>query len=233
MSDAAPAAGAVAAEKKPLLRRIRRPPTSVVMTLLGLALTAWLFPAVARQWDDRQKATELRASLVAQIASASAHALTGGEAILISRPNGAASSFALPPAEQQWSIRSLEIESRIRAYFSPAIANVWRDYSYYVNAALLMSAGSTVTSSVQQTQQSFGKEQLPPRFFVSLHALDKPMRKFQYDAYQRAGRRLLTEYAGVEQRLLAVQQSIAAYLLAASPKGYSLTFQDFVHGLIP
>src|SRR5262252_3189899 len=81
MSDAAPAAGAVAAEKKPLLRRIRRPPTSVVMTLLGLALTAWLFPAVARQWDDRQKATELRASLVAQIASASAHALTGGEAI--------------------------------------------------------------------------------------------------------------------------------------------------------
>lgn len=244
MSDAAPAAGAVAAEKKPFLRRFRRPPTSVVMTLVGIALTAWLLPAVARQWDDRQKATELKASLDAQVASASANALTAGEAILVSRSSGDSRAFSMPAAEQRWSTTSLEIESRIRAYFAPAIANVWTDYSYYVNAALLMAAGSTVTNTVLQTERLFGKKLLPRQFFLVLHALDKPMRQFEFDSFGLTGSlsagsfrakraTLLTEYRDVEQRLLAIQQKIATYLLAASPRGYSVTTHDFVHGLVP
>jgi hypothetical protein len=35
----------------------RKVPTSLVVTLLGIALTAWLLPAVTRQWDDRQRRT--------------------------------------------------------------------------------------------------------------------------------------------------------------------------------
>jgi hypothetical protein len=244
MPDAAPAAGVVAAEKKPFPRRLRRPPTSVVMALLGIALTAWLLPAVARQWDDRQKATELKASLDAQVASATANALTASEAILIDRSNGAPRPFSIPAAEKQWSTASLEIESRIRAYFAPAIANVWTDYSYYVNAALLMSAGSTVTNTVLQTERLFGKKLLPRQFFLVLHALDKPMREFESNSFSLTGRLsagsfrtklaiLLAEYRDVEQRLLAIQQRIATYLLAASPRGYSVTTHDFVHGLLP
>jgi hypothetical protein len=59
MDEAAPPeAGTTAAEKKrPLLRRV---PTSLLVTLLGIALTAWLLPAFTRQWDDRQKAQELQ-----------------------------------------------------------------------------------------------------------------------------------------------------------------------------
>jgi hypothetical protein len=244
MSDAAPAAAAVAAEKKPFLRRFRRPPTSVVMTLLGIALTAWLLPAVARQWDDRQKAAELKASLVAEVASASANALTGGEEILIGRSNGAPRAFSIPAAEKQWSITSLELESRLRAYFAPAIANVWTDYSYYVNAALLMAAGSTVTNTVLQTERLFGKKLLPRQFFLVLHALDKPMREFEFNSFSLTGRlsagsfhnkraTLLADYRDVEQRLLAIQQRIATYLLAATPRGYSVTTHDFVHDLVP
>src|SRR5436305_1490816 len=57
MSEAAPAAAGVAAEKK--RRLLRRIPTSVVLTMLGIALRAWLLPAISRQWVDRQKARDL------------------------------------------------------------------------------------------------------------------------------------------------------------------------------
>jgi hypothetical protein len=79
MDKAVPAEAGDAAGKKRLLRRV---PTSLVVTLLGIALTAWLLPAITRQWNDRQKAHELKAAVVAQIAAATARALTGGEDIL-------------------------------------------------------------------------------------------------------------------------------------------------------
>src|SRR3954465_14347156 len=72
LEEVAPAAGA-AAEKKP--RLLRRVPTSLIVTLLGIALTAWLLPAFTRQWDDRQKAHELKTALTSQIATATADAL--------------------------------------------------------------------------------------------------------------------------------------------------------------
>jgi hypothetical protein len=66
---------AEAAERK---RRLRLP-TTVAVTVLGIALSAWLIPAFTRQWDDRQKARELKASLVTEMAAATAAALTSGK----------------------------------------------------------------------------------------------------------------------------------------------------------
>ncbi len=42
------------------------------VTLLGIALTDWLLPAFTRQWDDRQKARELKAAVITQVAAATA-----------------------------------------------------------------------------------------------------------------------------------------------------------------
>src|SRR4051812_20833160 len=79
MDEAAPGEAAAAAEKKrPLLRRV---PTSLIVTLLGIALTAWLLPAIARQWDDRQKAHEIQAGLITDMASATARVLADGAAM--------------------------------------------------------------------------------------------------------------------------------------------------------
>jgi hypothetical protein len=71
--EAAPEAGAAVEKKRPLLRRI---PTPLIVTLLGIGLTAWLLPAFTRQWDDRQKAHEIKAALAFQIAAATADAVT-------------------------------------------------------------------------------------------------------------------------------------------------------------
>jgi len=46
-------------------------PTSVVVTAVGIALTAWLLPAFTRQWDDRQKEHELKTALIAEVGSTS------------------------------------------------------------------------------------------------------------------------------------------------------------------
>ena len=77
MIDAtAPQAGATATkETEPKLLRLPRVPTPLVVAVLGIVLGSWLLPAFTRQWDDRQKAGEVKAAIVAQIASASGRAL--------------------------------------------------------------------------------------------------------------------------------------------------------------
>src|SRR4051812_9873136 len=101
MDEAAPAVGAAVEKKRPLLHRL---PTSVVVTLLGVALTAWLLPAFTKQWDDRQKAHELKTAIVTDIASATAGAMIGGEAIWSGK------GVNNPHVAENWSLASLQIE---------------------------------------------------------------------------------------------------------------------------
>ena len=50
-------------EKPPGERRRLRVPTSVAATLLVAMLSILVGPAFARQWDDRQKARDLKAAI--------------------------------------------------------------------------------------------------------------------------------------------------------------------------
>src|SRR5215470_7288837 len=109
MTEDTPAVAGVAAEQKRSLRR--RVPTSLIVTLAGILLTAWLVPAFTRQWDDRQKAQELKSALVADMGSASARALTGGEPIW---SGGKADTKRVLT---DWDSSSLRVETRLRAYF--------------------------------------------------------------------------------------------------------------------
>src|SRR5262249_24837592 len=127
MSDAAPSAGAAAEEQKPLLRRLRRPPTALLVTLLGIALTAWLLPAVSRQWDDRQKAQQLKTRVGSEMASGTARALIGGEALTAGR------KIDRTRILDAWEVESLTLETRLRAYFGNKIVTAWEIYSWLVD----------------------------------------------------------------------------------------------------
>jgi hypothetical protein len=48
---------------KSLPRRLRVSRKAVLIPLLTVVLGAWLIPAFTRQWDDRQKARALQASV--------------------------------------------------------------------------------------------------------------------------------------------------------------------------
>ena len=248
MSEAAPAPGAEAAEKKrPLLRRV---PTPLLVTLLGIALSAWLLPALTRQWDDRQKANELKAALVAQIASASAKALIGGQDTLvnrvrqISRAGRVAAPLTAPAGERRWAIASTAIEARMRAYF-PGIHIAWRDYAAFVDGLLLEAAYVDPESSPEAmaTQLGLAEAQQPSWFRDSFNRLARllghPRELFPIPPrnLNAPGPKNLEDYLGVYQQmyvfLLGAQQLVAQHLLAANPTGYSVTTHDLIHDLIP
>jgi hypothetical protein len=170
MSDLAPKAGAEAeaeaeekqakaAEKKPLHRRFRRPPTALFVTLLGIALTAWLLPAITRQWNDRQSAHTLQAGIVSGMTAASARALQRGDALWVSvsgcndpDPKVNILNYAeydVPPRSEKcfdrefrrfektsakidrpWSLESAEIEARMHAYLNPQVVTAWEVFSW-------------------------------------------------------------------------------------------------------
>ena len=110
-------------------------PTSVVVTLVGIALTAWLLPAFTRQWEERHKAQELRSRIVADMASATSRALAGADGLWSEfrtpspkEPAGAKTRFA-----DDWSVSSLQIEARLRAYFPADVVAAWQLYSWFVD----------------------------------------------------------------------------------------------------
>jgi hypothetical protein len=111
-------------------------PTTVIVTLVGIALTAWLLPAFTRQWDDRQKAQALKADLATQIAAATSQTLVQStvqarllESKLYSPQRDRWTDIRQSPLQRAalsaedrlrnlWLRGSIAIDARLRAYFT-------------------------------------------------------------------------------------------------------------------
>jgi hypothetical protein len=109
-------------------RLLHRGAISLIVTFFGIALTAWLLPALTRQWDDRQKAHDLKAAIVSDMASATARALLLGQV--------AASASTDPSAGRRrddWLQASIRLETRLRAYFPHRLVAAWQVYTYFVD----------------------------------------------------------------------------------------------------
>src|SRR6478672_11646487 len=116
MDEAAPADGAAAEKKRRLLRRV---PTALLVTLLGIALTAWLLPAFTRQWDDRQKALELKANAADDIATVTARMSRDCVQVMRS-PNAKVRARRYTDGFGRWQESSFRMETRLDAYFGTA-----------------------------------------------------------------------------------------------------------------
>jgi hypothetical protein len=90
---------------------------SIILTLLGGVLTVLILPAVTRQWDDRQKARELKAALVEQIALT---VLRSDQYIEATETTGT------PEGEHPLLVDSLRIEAKLRTYFGPKLTTRWK-----------------------------------------------------------------------------------------------------------
>jgi 1-acyl-sn-glycerol-3-phosphate acyltransferase len=254
MSQAAPAEGAAAEKKRPLLRRV---PTSLLVTLLGIGLSAWLLPAVSRQWDDRQKARSLQASLVTQISTATADALAAGRSLLLRPPKSVrppAKALASNRATAAWSTASIQTEARLRSYFPESVVESWATYSYDLGV-FLQDLATPGTGFSGPTPIYF-----PPTIpLATLGAIEKGR---EYRAAFRAERQTLSAreryfghlrghsaekrdrlevdliavvngYSRAETRWLKVEEGINSEILAARPRGFSTTWRDLFHDLIP
>jgi hypothetical protein len=251
MGEAAPVeAGDTADKKRPRLRRI---PTSLIATLVGIALTAWLLPAFTRQWSDRQKAQELQTAVTAEMAAATASALVGGEAIWSGRHiNGSRVADA-------WSLASLKIEARLHAYFDPQIVTAWQIFEWFIDRfddgyrmqalGSLQAAADTkydlkpdaaaAAALVFVTGRDIRRGEGPSFRPRNANPYGIEYRALQYLAIQlhpwmeTSKNRFAREAGAVEIALFALEQEIAREVLAAHPKGYSTTARDLIHDLIP
>jgi hypothetical protein len=149
---------AAAEEGTPAERRFwRRIPTPIIVTLLGIVLSAWLLPAITRQWEDRQKAHDLEAALVARMTADTARILERARTNLyresvpflrLGEDGSVEASRSLakrtdalpserPPIEMEWSVASLRTESQLMAYWPDAEhTTLWHGYRQLVGSII-------------------------------------------------------------------------------------------------
>jgi hypothetical protein len=182
-------------------------PKSVVVAVIGIVLSSWLIPAFTRQWDDRQKAGELKATLVAEMATATGRALLDAQAYANS--NVDPSRKPDPKAVREWSVAALEIRARLDAYFGPDAVADWAVVSEYVRSTL---------------SRAYGERYIPGH---QLHP-DEELADLYFRFYQDDSR-----IDDLVTKLLDEEEQVARSILDMPVRGYSMTWHDIASDLIP
>ena len=195
--------------------------TRVSAVVVGL-LTLWVVPAFTRQWDDRQKAGELKAALATEIATATAAVVAP---TLDERPPKAA-------ARQQWFVSSLIIEAKVRTYFDPFLVNAWRIYAARVAAFISDAERVSAIRDDPPTKLSvkevkFLKDMKVSMPFGDLSTFDVRLRE------GRAGEALSIITRNMAQNVISGQEYVTINLLEARPAGFSITRRDLWDDLTP
>jgi hypothetical protein len=240
----------------PARRRVRIP-KALLVTALGFALTAWLVPAMTRQWDDRQKEHALEAAVVGDMGKDSAQALVGGEEIWSGQK---LSKSQRAQIGKQWELAALEMEARLRTYFSPAVVRSWEVYSWAVDRfidARNVSASAELQDAVTKgsaldpgvvnaTAELIALSEYPwgpgPTFVPDskTHNSDtrniaalKKMLSPQLRRDERVFGHTLAKWTALEKDLLALEQAVADQVLRSHAEGFSTTGHDLLHDLMP
>jgi hypothetical protein len=257
LEAAPPAAGApAAAAPVESVKRFRfrlRVPKAVLVTVLGFALSAWLVPAMTRQWDDRQKVHELKAGVVSEMASVSARALLGGQAVW---------SGEQPTEREQtqvangWGLSTIELAARLRAYFPRSVVTSWEVYAWAVDrflnarspsasAALEDAVHSGVPLDPRVADEAAQLLVLLPDGPAPSFGISKNMPRSDRKNIPRLRKMLSPElkrhepsapyakWTAFEKQLLDLEQAVADQVLQSHVAGFSTTPRDLMHDLLP
>ena len=237
------------------LGRLLHVPKAVLVTLLGLAVSAWLLPALTRQWDDRQREHELKAAIVADIATSTARAVVGSEGIW---------EAVRPPTKEererigdQWALSALEIESQLRSYFPRDVVASWQLYSWAVDrfiGAYTVSAAAALENAVTSggpldSRVSDAAAQLlvlgentlgeVPEFGGTNQTDDTTVRRLErmlssdMALYRKQYETTLATWRGLEKRVLGLEQAVADQILHSNAAGFSTTSRELFDDLLP
>jgi hypothetical protein len=195
-----------------LLHLVRRwIPKSLVIAFLGIGLSSWLIPAFTRQWDDRQKAGDLKAALVTEMATATGRAVLDAQALSNVNPGTRPSPAARAAAVKEWSVAALEVKAKLGAYFGPAAVDSWEVVTYYVNATLSHAYGNAFVPGRLESAPAPG-----------------PLQDLYSEYYSGD--------AGIEdlaRELITQEERVARSILAMNVRGYSTTWDDILSDLLP
>jgi hypothetical protein len=228
-------------------------PRAVLVTVLGFALSAWLVPAITRQWDDRQKEHELKAGVVADMASVSARALLGGEAVWLGQQPTARERRQF---EQAWELSRLGLEARLRSYFARSVVTGWEVYAWAIDR-FIDARSPTASAALQDAVQSgapldphvadataqllaFFPDGRAPSFGISANTpisdsknipLLRKMLSPELKRYEQTAP--YAKWTAFEKQLLDVEQAVADQVLRSHAAGFSTTPRDLMHDLLP
>lgn len=209
-------------------------------------MSAWLLPAVTRQWDDRQKARELKASLITEIASGTANALlASGQSI--------SQALGTPPrgdhraGSAAWIRTSFRIDAQLGAYFPGPVRLLWSDYSSYMGQFLTIAAQisprlavrSGILVKQQPTASAYGDltdsdyTALSDTFY-NLNELKRALRRYARNPRgPHRAQAVANDFQSVAVAMHFFEDDVDAAILAGRPISYSTTWSDFLHGLLP
>ena len=189
-----------------------RIPTPIVVAFVGIVLGSWLIPALTRQWDDRQKANEVRAAVAYEAASATARALSDAQRASLAGVWKGSSRPSTSPAAREWVVASLRIQAKLQTYFRPKALERWQLVSWYVSTALSLAYGDAA---------GVWAEAIPEDRSAALEA-----QVLRYWDNRVDG-------SALAAAILAEQRKITQNLIGMHVRGYSTTWRDVVNDLFP
>jgi len=221
---------------------------------ISLFVTALLIPAFTRQWDDRQKANDVRHALVDEIASTSAVALSRASDLLSTslkaRPTKPVLALLArtPAPEATWGRQGLEIQAKLAGYFNESLILQWQDYRDLVSLMLgdadgdinsastpglsLPSSSNPLAERALEQIQKFGNQRV--RALGLLRVNGRPGAKHgrldpsRVDRVYRAISNAQITLAAVQRLLLQFQGTIDAEIAVAHARGFSTTWRDLL-----
>ena len=212
---------------------LRRPawlPKSVLATAAVTLATAWVFPALSHQWQDRQKARELTAAIVSQIGKGTSQALVTSSFVTYDRfPSSADSSRAgfnqeiFNQLDLEWRTSRAEIEAQLQAYFPNPVVAEWRAYSDLVwrTYRLITENQSTRAQTLRELRREFGH--LPGWYF---DVMETPWK-------DRPDSRARQAYFYVSSAVLDRRSAVIDEMLRSRPAGFSTRPADLLRDLLP
>jgi hypothetical protein len=202
-----------------LLHLVRRwIPRSLVLAIIGIGLSSWLIPAITRQWDDRQRAGDLKAALVADMATATGRAVLDAQAFTYASAGSRPSASANAASVNEWSVAALEIRARLDAYFGPDAVEAWEVVTNFVNATLSRAYG--------------GNSQSADVFVPGRRTATAPPGRLQnlYAEFYGGDDGVIGDLAA---ELLTQEERVARSILGMNVHGYSTTWHDILSDLLP
>jgi hypothetical protein len=238
VAPAGPAAGVEGGEgARPLPRSrprwLANIPKTIVATVVVTLLSAWIFPALSHQWQDRQKAREMTASIVSQIGKNTSDALITSAFVNFNRfPSSDDPSRrgfnqdVFNQLDREWRTSSAEVEAELGAYFPQRVVKAWRDYRDLVWGTYRLPTDNTSArpSTVKMLRREFRGE-----LAAKLALMEKP---WVGETTRRAGN-AKNAYFFVSQAVLERRSVVIDEILDSHPAGFSTRPSDVVHDLLP
>jgi hypothetical protein len=236
-----------------LARRLRLPrvPKGLVLTVVGTLLTAWLIPVLTRQWQDQQRAQELRAAIVTRIGRDATDALVLSSFIANGRFEAVRDPkrpFRIPmklfnDLDLNWERNRREIGAQLEAYFSDTdIVDQWRAYgqltrdTYWLITERRFNREWTVTRLQERLGEKYRCkiESLREPFPTATRERTQPptlSRRSMCKPSELRSQRI--NYFFVATAFLEAKSTLTEEILHTDPDGLSTDTSDLLHDLLP